>query len=41
MAYVEAVTASANNLAAQRYILPEDAEAYIKAAKAADVSQSR
>ena len=36
-AYVDAVAASASRLVAERYILPEDAEAYIAAAKAADI----
>lgn len=38
-AYTEAVTASANDLVAKRYILPEDAEVYIEAAKHSDIGQ--
>lgn len=38
-AYTEAVTASANDLVAKRYILPEDAEVYIDAAKHSDIGQ--
>jgi hypothetical protein len=38
-AYVEAVTASANDLVAKRYILPEDAQAYVEAAKVSDIGR--
>lgn len=37
-AYVAAVTAAANDLGERRYILPEDATAYIEAARSADVA---
>lgn len=38
-AYVAAVTAAAEDLASRRYILPEDAAAYIAAAKSADIGR--
>jgi hypothetical protein len=38
-AYTEAVTASANDLVAKRYLLPEDGDAYIEAAKRSEIGQ--
>jgi hypothetical protein len=38
-AYVAAVTAAAQDLAAKRHILPEDADAYIAAATRSDIGQ--
>jgi Alpha/beta hydrolase domain len=38
-AYVSAVKLAADDLVAQRYILPEDANAYIEAAKRSDIGQ--
>jgi len=38
-AYVDAVKASAEDLVAKRYILPEDARAYVEAAEASDISR--
>ena len=39
-AYVDAVTASTEDLVTKRYILPEDAEAYIEAAKRSDIGRT-
>jgi hypothetical protein len=38
-AYVDAVTASTEDLVTKRYILPDDAEAYIEAAKRSDIGR--
>ncbi len=38
-AYVSAIATSAQDLMAKRYILPEDAEAYIDAAKRSDIGR--
>jgi hypothetical protein len=38
-AYVDAVRAAADHLVTKRYILPEDAKAYVEAAEASDIGR--